>query len=135
MTALRHIPGRVLALLGLAAWAVGAVVTASAQVARDILAPRPRLHSVVLVLDLRTRTPVETATVAGLITLTPGTLSLSVRDAAAAGEPPTLWVHGLYGADPEALRADLDALQTRVIRALRHPGAVADVNPGARTTR
>lgn len=134
MTAVRQIPGRIVALIGLGAWAVGAVVSASAQVARDILASRPRLHSVVLVLELRTRTPAETATVAGLITLTPGTLSLSVRDAA-PGEPPTLWVHGLYGADPEALRADLDALQTRVIRAMRHPEAVADLPRKAGTTR
>jgi hypothetical protein len=34
-----------------------------------------------------------------------------------------LWVHGMYAADPEALRAELRELEGRVLRALRGRGA------------
>lgn len=116
MSGLRSIPGRGVALVGLALWVVVEVVRASAQVARDIVAPTPGLASVILVVPLRTRTPLETAVVSGLITLTPGTLTVAVHE-----EPRVLWVHGLYGADPEQLRADLVRLEGRVLRAMRHP--------------
>lgn len=113
---LRDVPGRVAALLGLIAWSSGAVVNASLQVARDIVVPSSRLAPAIVVFPLRTRTAAETATVSGLITLTPGTLTVTVRQ-----DPPELWVHGLYGSDPEALRASLADLESRVLRALRHP--------------
>lgn len=116
---LRAVPGRLLAVLGLLAWSVVAVVTASLQVARDVIVPSSRIAPVVLVVPLRCRTPLETATLSGLITLTPGTLTVGITD-----DPPTLWVHGVYGTDPEALRRELVSLETRVLRALRHPEPV-----------
>jgi multicomponent Na+:H+ antiporter subunit E len=118
---LRVLPGRLLAIAGLALWSVVAVVRASTQVARDIVAPSPRIAPVVLVLPLRTRTAVEAATVSGLFTLTPGTLTVGL-----VGDPPAIWVHGMYGSDPEALRAGLRSMETRVLRALRHPEPVED---------
>lgn len=108
--------GRLVALLGLLAWSFVAVVSASLQVVRDVVAPSSRIAPVVLVVPLRTATRLETATVSGLITLTPGTLTVGVTE-----QPRTLWVHGVYGGDPEALRAELLGLQNRVLRALRYP--------------
>jgi len=118
---LRVLPGRFVALVGLVLWACQAVVRASAQVARDIVAPSARIAPVVLVLPLRTRTAVETATVSGLFTLTPGTLTVGLVD-----DPPAIWVHGLYGREPEALRAELRSMETRVLQALRHPEPVQE---------
>jgi len=40
--------GRLVALVGLGAWAVGAIVVASVQVARDVIAPSGRLVPVVV---------------------------------------------------------------------------------------
>lgn len=112
-------PGRLLALLWLAAWAAVAIVRSSLQVARDVVAPSSRIAPVVLVVPLRTRTSLEVATVSGLITLTPGTLPVGITSE-------SMWVHGVYGQDPEALREELEALQTRVIAALRYPENVRE---------
>ena len=114
-------PGRLLALLWLAAWAAVAIVRSSLQVARDVVAPSSRIAPVVLVVPLRTRTSLEAATVSGLITLTPGTLPVGITSE-------SMWVHGVYGQDPEALREELEALQTRVIAALRSPDKVREAS-------
>jgi multicomponent Na+:H+ antiporter subunit E len=118
---LRVLPGRLLAVLGLVAWASVAIVKASLQVARDIVAPSARVAPVVLVVPLRARTGIETATVSGLLTLTPGTLTVGIESS-----PPALWVHGMYGADPEALRAEVQAMEHRVLRALRYPQPIEE---------
>lgn len=112
-------PGRIVAMLGLIVWATGAIVRASLQVARDVVAPSARIAPVVLVVPLRTRTRVEVATVSGLITLTPGTLPVGITESA-------IWVHGVYGQDPEQLRAEIEELQTRVLRGFRYPESVRE---------
>lgn len=125
---LRVLLGRVLAVLGLAAWASFAIVTASLQVARDIVAPSARVAPVVLVVPLRTRTGLETAVVSGLLTLTPGTLTVGIESSPSSpSSRPALWVHGMYGADPEALRAEVRAMEHRVLRALRYPQPIEEV--------
>ena len=117
---LRILPGRLLALVSLGMWAAVAITRSSLQVARDVVAPSGRVVPVVLVVPLRTRTRAETATLSGLITLTPGTLPVGITD-------DQIWVHGLYGRHPEQLRRDVEDLQTRVLRALRHPERVQEV--------
>jgi multicomponent Na+:H+ antiporter subunit E len=121
---LRVLPGRLLAVLSLVAWASVAIVKASLQVARDIVAPSARVAPVVLVVPLRARTGIETATVSGLLTLTPGTLTVGIESSPSS--PPALWVHGMYGADPEALRAEVRAMEHRVLRALRYPQPIEE---------
>jgi multicomponent Na+:H+ antiporter subunit E len=79
---------------------------------------------VVLVVPLRARTGIETATVSGLLTLTPGTLTVGIESSPSS--PPALWVHGMYGADPEALRAEVQAMEHRVLRALRYPQPIEE---------
>lgn len=116
IAAIWHALGRVVAVAGLVLWTIGAIVSASLQVARDIVAPSARVVPAVVILPLHTRSNVETATVFGIITLTPGTLTVTIRDG-----PKELWVHGMYGSDPEALRAELAATERRVLRALRYP--------------
>jgi multicomponent Na+:H+ antiporter subunit E len=106
--------GRLVALVGLAAWASAAIVRASLMVARDVIAPSPRVAPGVVILPMRSRTPLEIAMVSGLIILTPGTMTVTIRP-----DEHELWVHGMYAADPEALRAELRDLEDRVLIALR----------------
>lgn len=108
---------RGVALLRLAAWASIAIIRASVMVSRDIVAPSPRVVPGVVILPMRARSSVEVAVVAGLIILTPGTMTVSVRR-----DLGQLWVHGMYASDPEALRADLAELETRVLVAMRAGG-------------
>jgi multicomponent Na+:H+ antiporter subunit E len=111
---------RIGALVALAAWACVAVVRASLMVARDVIAPSARVVPGVVIVPLRARTPVEVAVVSGLVILTPGTMTVTIRP-----ETHEIWVHGMYAADPEALRAEVLDLERRVLRALREGGAAA----------
>jgi multicomponent Na+:H+ antiporter subunit E len=104
---------RMAALLGLAAWASVAILRASAMVARDVVAPSARIVPGVVILPLRARTPLEIAMVSGLIILTPGTMTVTIRP-----DEHELWIHGMYAADPAALRAELRDLEERVLIAL-----------------
>jgi multicomponent Na+:H+ antiporter subunit E len=102
------------ALVALAVWASVAIVRASLMVARDSIAPSARVVPGVVIVPLRSRTPLEIAMASGLIILTPGTLTVTIRP-----DEHELWVHGMYAADPEALRAELRDLEDRVLVALR----------------
>lgn len=114
------LPGRLIALLGLGVWAVVAILRSSFQVARDVIAPTGRLAPVVVVVRLRTRTRAELATLSALVTLTPGTLPVGITT-------DEIWVHGLYGRDPDGLRREVEDVQSRVLRALRDPEKAREV--------
>lgn len=106
------------ALVALLAWTVLEIVVSSAQVARDIIAPSARLAPGIVILPLRCRTPLEVATLSTLITVTPGTLTVTVTP-----DLGQLWVHSMYARDPEELRARLVSVEDRVLGALRSPGS------------
>ncbi|MGB7980324.1 MAG: Na+/H+ antiporter subunit E [Candidatus Nanopelagicales bacterium] len=106
------------ALVGLLAWTVRAIVVSSIQVGRDIIVPSPRLVPGIVILPLRCRTPMEVATLSALITLTPGTLTVTVDPDLAE-----LWVHSMYAREPEELRAGLVAVEDRVLGVLRSAGS------------
>jgi len=95
----------------LAVWATGAIAAASAQVARDIIAPSSKLAPGIVIVALRMPTNTEVAVWMSLVNLTPGTLVVEISDALDEA-----WVHSLYAGDPQALKDDLNALQDRVIR-------------------
>ena len=118
MTGVVEFVRRAGALFGLLAWTAQAVVVASAQVARDIVAPSPRLIPGIVIVPLRCRTPVQVATLSAMITLTPGTLTVTVDP-----DLSELWVHSMYAGDPEELRAELAAVEDRVLAALTGPGS------------
>lgn len=112
VAALRRMPR----LVALALWTIWAVITASAMVARDIIAPSARLQPAVVIVPNRCVTRWELATFVGLITITPGTLLVGIEE-----DRREVWVHGLYGADVAALRDEVDDVQSRVLGALRQP--------------
>jgi multicomponent Na+:H+ antiporter subunit E len=97
----------------------------NAAVAWEILTPGQQLEPAVVELELRCRTPLEIALMAGLVTLTPGTLALSTRE-----DPPRMAVHGMHAGDVDAFRAQLRELEDRMLAALRpvgegHPAGAA----------
>jgi multicomponent Na+:H+ antiporter subunit E len=96
-------------LIWLVIWATGAIVAASFQVARDIVKPSAALVPGVVIVPLHLTTATHLAVWVSLVNLTPGTLVVDIADSLDEA-----WVHSLYAADPEALRADLIALQDRV---------------------
>lgn len=119
MNAVRMILGRVIRVVGLMMWTTYAVAVASLMVARDIVAPSARLVPGVLIVPLRSRTTAEIAVLAGLITLTPGTMVVRIDP-----KRETVWVHTMYASDPEAARREIVDLETRILRTLRYPNQV-----------
>lgn len=117
-------PFRLLVFVGQFAWAL---VTASFEVARDVVAPKNRFNPGIIEFPLRCRTDFEITMMANAITLTPGTLTLAVRTS-----PPTLWVHGMYCKDPEEARNDLRVYESQLLRAIRRDGQVQD-SPAEKT--
>jgi multicomponent Na+:H+ antiporter subunit E len=111
--------GRVRPLPGLrlagrfAADLVKANVVVAWQVLRAATGLGPPLRQGVVGYPMRTRSDRLVTTVANMISLTPGTLTVEIdRDNA------MIYVHSLDLDSPEALRAEVRALESRVIRAL-----------------
>lgn len=116
------------------------LVVANLVVAREIVTPGSGLSPGIVEIRLRTRTPTEVVLMALAVGLTPGTLTVAIRQ-----DPPTLFVHGMHAEDPQTFRAELARLQDRMLPAVRpvrdtgdrsgdHPGDVGDqgrpeVNP------
>lgn len=107
---------RVLAFVGFYA---REVVKASLRVVYEVITPGHTMNPGVIRLPLDARTDVEIATLANLISFTPGTLSLDVSK-----DRRSLYIHAMYidGDDVEALRDELkDTLERRVLLLFRGP--------------
>ncbi len=78
------------------------LILANLRVAIDVLRPRMQFAPAVVAVPLRDFSDAETVMLANLITLTPGTLSLDVRD-----DPPhggrILYVHAMHGGRTQAV--------------------------------
>jgi multicomponent K+:H+ antiporter subunit E len=98
-------PGRA---LGLALIVLRDIVVANVEVARRILGPERAIRPAFLWVPLEVRGPHGVATLAGIVTLTPGTLSVDVS-------PDGRWllVHCLHSPDPEALVAEIKSRYER----------------------
>jgi multicomponent K+:H+ antiporter subunit E len=94
-----HRPLRALRLLAIL---LGDIVLANLQVARLILGPEARLRSQFTWVPLELRNPYAIATLAAMVTLTPGTVSADV-----AGDGRWLLVHSLDEPDEQALIATI----------------------------
>lgn len=115
---LLHLPG----FLG---WFVVEMLKANWQVAADILTPGSALNPAIVSYRTRSSTSTELTVLSNLITLTPGTLTVDVDEA--PGEGHTLYVLGLYApAEPEAFRAQLTELESRMLRVMRAGRAGAE---------
>lgn len=91
------------------AWAL---VRASAIVAWEIVTPRNRIHQGIVATPLRTRSPGLITTIANMITLTPGTVTLEVQE-----DPPILYVHVLHLRTIDQVRGDIRRLEELTLAA------------------
>lgn len=67
-------------LLGYWAWLAKEIVKSSLQVTRAVLSPGLDISPTVTEVDAQSRHPVDIATLGNCITLTPGTLTMRIRD-------------------------------------------------------
>lgn len=92
-----------------------ALVQSAWTVARQVLAPTITARPGVIAVPLTARRDVEIATLANLITLTPGTMSIDV-----ANDRSTLYVHVMLLDDPDAVLADIkENFEARLLQVLR----------------
>ena len=69
----------------------------------------------IIAVPIEARTDLEITTLANLVSLTPGTLSLDV-----SGDRRTLYVHAMFVDDPESIHRDIkNGMERRVLEALR----------------
>jgi multicomponent K+:H+ antiporter subunit E len=102
------VPRRPLAIVRLALVVLHDIIVSNVQVARLVLGPEARIRSAFVTVPLALDEPVAIATLAGIITMTPGTLSCAV-----APDRRSLLVHALHVEDPARLAADIKARYER----------------------
>lgn len=78
------------------------IVVANVAVARLILSPRLQVEPRFIAVPLALTHPYAIAVLAGMITMTPGTVSVDLSP-----DGRTLWVHGLDVDNPEAIVAEI----------------------------
>lgn len=96
-------------LLGYFGWKL---VQASAIVAREIATPGDDTKPAVVAVPLHTSVPSIVTTVANMISLTPGTLTLDVEPATS-----TLYVHVLHFESPQTTQRDIQRLERLTVAA------------------
>lgn len=96
--------GRMASVLSLTLFFLHELVVSCVQVARAVLSPKLDFHPGIIGLPLEPASAFEITTVANMITLTPGTMTLDVSE-----DRSTLWVHVMFLEDSEQVR---EALKT-----------------------
>lgn len=106
---------RIRRAIGLAGFFVWELILASVRVAYDVVTPTHHMAPAVVGIPLDARTDIEITTLATLVSLTPGTLSLDVSD-----DRKTLFIHAMYVHDRDRLvRSIKDGFERRVLEVLR----------------
>ncbi len=86
------------------------LVLASLRIAWDILTPRHRMRPAIVAIPLDLESDMEITSLANLITLTPGTLSLDISP-----DRKTLYIHAMYVTDVEKTRQEIkDRFERRI---------------------
>lgn len=95
------------------AFYVWEVILSNLRVAWDVITPRHRMSPGIIALPLEPGlSEAQVASLANLITMTPGTLSLDVTP-----DRRTLFIHAMYlGPDPAALKRELKSEFERRVR-------------------
>ncbi len=118
----RGVPGdfRLLPTARFAVYFLWKLIEASAVVSWEVVTPRNRINEGVVAVPIRGVSDSLTTLVANAISLTPGTLTLEVRQ-----NPTVLYVHVLHLYDIEAVRREVQRLERLAIRAFGSVAAVA----------
>lgn len=114
-----------------AVWITAEIVSGAVRIARTDLRGPGDLSPAVLELPLRCRTDLEITLMASSITITPGTLTVGIAPGA-PDRPATLFVHALYAADPDAVRAGLRDMEDRLLRMTRGASGAAEAREEGR---
>lgn len=102
-------------LVRLALFFLWELLVSSLQVAWDVLTPIQKSRPGIVAVPIDAETDLEITTLANLVSLTPGTLSLDLSN-----DHKTLYVHAMFVDDPEAIRRDIKmGMERRVLEALR----------------
>jgi multicomponent Na+:H+ antiporter subunit E len=102
------------------------LAASNVMVGWEIATPRSGLSPVVIAMPLRVRPGSERTAFVGIVTLTPGTLSLDLSD-----RPSVLYVHGMHAHDIDRFRARLVRLENMLIAAWRPVRADHDADADA----
>lgn len=101
-------------------WYAKEFTLANLQVTADVLRPRKRMkmNPAIIAVPAASKSDSEWTLISTLITLTPGTLTLTLSK-----EHGILYVHGMFVEDREALVAEIQEMEDRLLRAMRRtPG-------------
>lgn len=101
-------------------WYAKEFLLANVHVTADILRPRRRMKTspAIIAVPAASESDTEWTLISCLITLTPGTLTLSI-----SREHKILYVHGMFVDSRESLVAEIQEMEDRMLRALRRqPG-------------
>ena len=103
-------------LIGFIVYYIWLFILANLRIAYDIITPGFRIRPGVIAIPLDVRTDLEIVTLANLLTLTPGTLSLDVST-----DRRFLYIHALYiDDDVEKVRREIkQGLERRLLEVMR----------------
>lgn len=102
-------PHRLLAFIGFFALRL---VQANITMARTVLSPRPRLHPAIVEVPLRCNDHMVATVVSAFVTLTPGTLTLDVRE-----HPRSLFIHVLQYDGHESVEREVALIERMAVQA------------------
>lgn len=102
------------------------LVVSTISVARAVIAPRDRINTGIVSVELRGCSDAVVTLIADAISLTPGTLTLEVQR-----HPLTLYVHALDVRDIDVLRREIHTLEVLAIRAFGSAEAIAGIGADA----
>lgn len=114
-------------------WYIREFVMANVYVTLDVLRPKSRMKMspAIIAVPAASESDTEWTLISCFITLTPGTLTLSI-----SREHRILYVHGMFVESRESLVAEIQEMEDRMLRALRRspgdlsrPVRVPDVVP------
>lgn len=101
--------------VGFLLYVAGEIVLASLRVIYDVLTPRHYMRPGILAVPLEAKSDAEIFMLAGLVTLTPGTLSLDV-----SADRKVLYVYEMYLSDPEKSRERIkNGMERRLLEMMR----------------
>lgn len=106
---------RALRVVGLTLFFLKELVVSSVRVAIDVLKPEMTMTPALIAVPLDLKSDAAITLLANLVSLTPGTLSVDVAD-----DRSCLYVHAMYGDDPEAVRRSIKHdFERRILEVIR----------------
>lgn len=100
------------------------IVKGALRIGADVLTPGLRISPAIVALPLQCETDLEISTMASSITITPGTITVGIAPRT-GDQPPTLYVHALYGADRDEVLEGLRDMERRLLVMTRGRSAVS----------